>query len=144
VKDYCVKFLRFAGVGSIGFVIDATTMFILSFYIAAVPARGLAFWVAASANWWLNRQFTFAAQESGKPVRQWGRFIVASCIGFIPNWGCYWILMQVVDIKILFSEFESAEHLIQVLWPFVAMVPGILLGMLTNYRLADSWVFKPV
>jgi len=147
-----MKILRFAGVGSIGFVVDAATMFILSFYIAFIPARAIAFWVAATSNWWLNRHITFDASDTSKPVSQWGRFIAVSCIGFIPNWGCYWLLMQSIDINqlliaslIKYPELKSllVSHLdVEVAWSVVAMVPGVLLGMLTNYLLADRWVFR--
>jgi len=142
-----VKLLKFASVGSIGFAVDATVMFILSFYIAAIPARGCAFWVAASSNWWFNRRFTFKAGDSAKPLQQWWRFLAVSCIGFIPNYGCYWLLMQIVDIN-LFGTFLAQysllqlDHLIEMVWPFVAMVPGVLLGLLCNYLLAERWVFK--
>lgn len=27
-------------------------------------------------------------------------------------------------------------------WPYVAMIPGILLGMLTNFILSERWVFR--
>lgn len=27
-------------------------------------------------------------------------------------------------------------------WPYLAMIPGILLGMVINYTLADRWVFR--
>jgi len=142
-----MKLLKFAGVGSIGFAVDAAVMFILSFYIAPLSARALAFWIAASSNWWLNRQFTFKGNDTTRPLQQWRRFIIVSCIGFIPNWGCYWLLMQIVDINLLSSFFienysnPNLGYLLLTSWPFVAMVPGVLLGMLSNYRLADSWVF---
>ncbi len=147
-----MKILRFAGVGSIGFLVDASSLFLLSFYITPVVARTLAFWIVASSNWWLNRQITFAAKKSPLALQQWGRFIGVSCIGFIPNWICYWLLMTTVDINQLsefyvqqYPEFNSLiiNH-IEIIWFFSAMVAGVLLGMLTNYLLADRWVFRPV
>lgn len=147
-----MKILRFAGVGSIGFVVDAATLFLLSFYIAFIPARAIAFWVAATSNWWLNRHITFDASNTPNPMQQWGRFIAVSCIGFIPNWGCYWLLMQSVDINqllieslIKYPDLKSllVNHLdVEVVWSVVAMVPGVLLGLITNYLLADRWVFR--
>lgn len=146
-----MKVVRFACVGSIGFLVDVATMFFLSFYIAAIPARGIAFWTAASSNWWLNRKITFNAADKAKPMRQWGYFLATSCIGFIPNWGCYWLLMQFVDTEQLSAWLtnQSAElsylliktFPIEITWPFISMIPGVLLGMLTNYLLADRWVF---
>lgn len=143
-----MKVLRFACVGSIGFLVDALTMFLLYSYIAVIPARAIAFWIAATSNWWLNRHVTFAAGKTAKPMQQWGRFIAVSCVGFIPNWGCYWLLMQSVDVNQLsalsLNQYpELKNHLsIEVVWAFFAMIPGVLLGMLTNYLLADRWVFR--
>jgi len=145
-----MKLLKFAGVGSIGFIVDAAVMFALSFHILPMPARALAFWVAASSNWWLNRQFTFKHHDTTRPLQQWRRFLTVSCIGFIPNWGCYGVLMQIVDINLLSAfliESDANPNLVSLntmAWPFVAMVPGVLLGMLSNYLLAERWVFREV
>jgi len=108
-----------------------------------LSARGGAFWVAASTNWWLNRHFTFASTETSNTLQQWCRFIALSCVGFIPNWGCYWLLMQHVDVGLLFAESQRFSLLpLAPLWPFMAMLPGILLGMCSNYLLASRWAFK--
>ncbi|WP_028865896.1 GtrA family protein [Psychromonas aquimarina] len=143
-----MKVLRFACVGSIGFLVDAAVMLLLlSFYIAPVPARAFAFWAAASSNWWLNRHITFDAADTAQPMLQWGRFIAVSCIGFIPNWSSYWLLMHSVDINRLSALFlnqypELNPLALEMAWPLAAMLPGVLLGMLTNYLLADRWVFR--
>ncbi|WP_019616761.1 GtrA family protein [Psychromonas ossibalaenae] len=138
-----MKVVRFACVGGIGFLVDVATMFLLSSYIAPIPARGAAFWAAATSNWWLNRHITFDAGDTAQPMRQWGRFIAVSCIGFMPNWGCYWLLMHSVDVKQFVNQYPELNHLaLEMVWPVAAMVPGVLLGMLTNYLLADRWVFR--
>lgn len=147
LRGYSLKILRFAVVGSIGFIIDAIAMFLFSFYIAAIPARALSFWTAATSNWWLNRHLTFRSANSPKALQQWLRFIAVSCIGFIPSWGCYWLLMQFIDIEQYYQlaliQALPIDHLtIETAWPFIAMVPGVLLGMLSNYLLAERWVFK--
>lgn len=147
-----MKIVRFAAVGSVGFLVDAVTMLSLSFYITAIPARGIAFWMAASVNWWLNRHITFDAGDAPHAIRQWGRFIGVSCLGFIPNWGCYWLLMSATNINQLYqrvlnhypdlSVFGIHHNTLAMIWPFVAMVPGVLLGLLSNYLLAERWVFR--
>lgn len=139
-----MTFIKFACVGGIGFVVDALAMLVLSFYLPVIPARGIAFWIAASSNWWLNRCFTFKAVRRTNKLQQWLAFLAISCIGFIPNWGCYWLLIHHVDVAAWSLSFDqSAQSLILALWPFVAMLPGILLGMLSNYLFARGWVFKP-
>lgn len=128
------KLFRFALVGGLGFLVDLTAMLLLSFLLPWLPARAGAFWLAASSNWWFNRKLTFSSDDP-QYVRQWLNFLLSSCIGFIPSWGCYWWLMR---------DFSSADTLplYEVLWPYLAMVPGVLLGMVVNFLLADRWVFS--
>lgn len=126
--------IRFLCVGGIGFIIDASFLFLLGIYIPYSIARGLSFWIAASSNWWLNRNYTFVNSnvlkregEHGK-LRQWLAFLSASCIGFIPSWLCYFLLL---------------EHTLWAInYPVFAIVPGILSGMIINYLLAKHWVFN--
>lgn len=123
-------FIRFAVVGGVGFIVDSISLVLLNQLFPLVLARGVAFWVAASSNWYLNRHFTFLNGATARPaVAQWGQFLFASCIGFVPNWGCYWWLV---------TNTEWAE-----LHPVLAMVPGIGLGMCVNYALSKYWVFRP-
>ena len=126
-------------VGAGGFLVDVLVTYMLSQVVFAELARGVAFWVAASSNWWLNRQFTFSSNQKEQPLKQWLQFLGASSIGFLPNWGCYWLLMN-SDIGLATSSILSIE--ISIWWPYVAMVPGILLGMGVNFILSDRWVFR--
>jgi putative flippase GtrA len=125
--------LRFALVGASGFVVD-TTVLILLFEVAAVElllARSIAFVVAASSNWILNRLFTFAdACRAGRKSSQWGRFLVSAILSAIPNLGIFYLLMLFLP-----------EVLPAILF---AMCCGILAGYACNYQLARLWVFKSV
>jgi len=135
------KFLKFGLVGGAGFVVDLTAMTLLSAVMPVIPARAGAFWVAASLTWWFNRQFTFKSAERRAPLRQWLKFLLTACVGFIPNWGCYWMLIEWVDKSWLMQLAGSKGLLI---WPLVAMIPGILLGVVANFTLATRWVYRPV
>lgn len=132
-------FLKFAVVGCGGFVVDISVTFILSQFMLAEVARGAAFWVAASSNWWLNRQFTFSSAQRRQPLKQWLHFLSASSIGFVPNWGCYWILIN-SDLERTASSLLSVD--LSAWWPYGAMIPGILLGMVVNFILSSRWVFR--
>lgn len=57
------KSILFGLVGGAGFVVDVTAMALLSQSLTMSSARAGAFWVAASPNWWLNRQLTFKKQK---------------------------------------------------------------------------------
>jgi len=125
--------LRFALVGASGFIVD-TTVLILLFEVAAVElllARSLAFVVAASSNWLLNRHYTFAdACRAGRKSTQWLRFLGSAILSAIPNLGIFYLLMRILP-----------EELPAIIF---AMCCGILVGYACNYQLAKLWVFKTV
>lgn len=51
---------RFAVVGSLGFVVDAGVVYLLvPRLMGPLPAQGIAFFLALTATWLLNRTFTF-------------------------------------------------------------------------------------
>jgi putative flippase GtrA len=106
----------------------------MALFLPLPIARALSFWIAASGNWWLNRHFTFSDkkethinndQDKG---RQWLTFLIVSCIGFLPNWLCYSLLL------------EHTNWAVQM--PVIALIPGILIAMFLNFSLSKRWVFK--
>ncbi|MGF1687920.1 GtrA family protein [Photobacterium japonica] len=134
------RLIRFSVVGGCGFVVDVCALWVFSQWWPFAVARVGAFWLAASSNWWLNRHVTFHSAVKAPPRQQWMQFVVASCVGFVPNVGCYWVLMQWVTPLVMTMATESS--LWMMCWPYVGMVPGILLGMVINFTLADRWVFR--
>ncbi|RDL43814.1 GtrA family protein [Marinomonas piezotolerans] len=128
------QFIYFGLVGTLGFLVDAGVLWLLSHWLPYTPARAISFWVAVTSNWWFNRSFTFRnATSKESPQRQWGRFFCASLMGFIPNWGVFAILMSLGD-QLNWTGYTW--------YPYAAMVPGILLGMFINFGLSKVWVFK--
>ena len=134
------KILKFAVSGGLGFVVDVSAMTLLSAVLPVIPARAGAFWAAASFTWWCNRQFTFKGAEKSAPLRQWFKSLLTACVGFIPNWGCYWVLIWWVDDAWI-TQLAGENGLY--FWPLAAMIPGILLGMVANFSLATRWVYRP-
>jgi putative flippase GtrA len=131
-------FLRFAIVGGFGFLVDLTSMALLSIWLPHLAARGIAFWVAASSNWWWNRSITFREAKQSHTNKkaaalQFMQFLGGSVVAFIPNWGCYLILMSQ----------PPANMTLALLWPYLAMAPGILVGLVLNYAFSRFWVFSP-
>lgn len=128
------QFLHFGVVGTVGFIVDASILWLLSHWLPYEFARAISFWAAVTSNWWLNRIFTFKeAERNEKAHHQWGRFFLASLIGFIPNWGIFVLLIQWGSQQ-TFGDWA--------VFPYIAMVPGILAGMLINFVLSKMWVFK--
>jgi len=129
--SYC----RFALVGGFGFVVDLTSLILLSQCVPYPIARGLSFWVAASSNWWWNRHFTFSNNRHKKTaVLEWLQFLSGSLMAFIPNLGIYLLLIHVQPS----SQYQG----LTILWPYFAMIPGVAIGMCINYSLSRYWVFR--
>lgn len=122
-----MPFLKFAVVGGVGFMVDALLMLVFSSFLSLSVARGGAFWVAATTTWLGNRYFTFQSKNPQRKA-EWGKFMLAACISFVPNWGTFWLITQ---------YFPHSEYHVILL-----MVPGIALGMVTNFLFSQFWVFK--
>lgn len=128
---YC----RFALVGGFGFVVDLTSLMLLSQCVPYPIARGLSFWVAASSNWWWNRHFTFSNGRHKKTaVVEWLQFLSGSLMAFIPNLGIYLLLLHVQPS----TQYQG----LTILWPYFAMIPGVIISMCINYSLSRYWVFR--
>lgn len=86
-------FLRFCLVGIVGFVLDAGLTLLLSQAagLPPLPARIIAFVMAASATWLLNRNYTF---RSSVGAGTWVPYVLATSVGALINVGVYWSWLQ--------------------------------------------------
>lgn len=133
-----LKLGKFALVGGAGFMADAA-VFTLCFALGELPllfARVVAFFVAATVTWLGNRYFTFKditivqRQRRDASLReQWLKFIASACVSSLPNF-----LVFKVVLLVLGTQGGS---------PYIALVAGVLAGMVSNYTLSSRWVFKP-
>lgn len=118
-------------VGCFGFIVDLSSLFLFFdlLDIDLIPARILAFLLAAATTWYCNRHFTFSEFNLvGNRLKEWSRFLCSAIISAVPNIGTFYIL-----ILILPTTHE---------WIVVAMIAGIFFGYYSNYKLATGWVFK--
>ena len=119
----------FAFVGCVGFVVD-TAIFFLFFELAGIPvftARLIAFVCAATTTWAGNRILTFKHRTRVPRLMQWRKFMVAACFSALPN-----LLVFKVSLLVL----EGGQFA-----PYIALVLGVLAGMVSNYTLSSRWVF---
>lgn len=122
--------IRFALVGLSGFVVDLSLFIVLYQYLALplMNARVLAFFCAASSNWYLNRHFTFTNNRSRQNKKQeWLRFVTSAVLSAFPNLGTFYLLTRLLP--------DSQVSIL------VSMICGILIGYCSNYQLADKWVY---
>ena len=131
------KLSRFALVGAAAFLIDGVTLWLLYGLLPLPLARAIAFWVAASSNWYCNRRWTFTSRPAMPKARQYRQFLLSSPIAFVPNWAITLMMLSLPQPAVL----ERLGALTNPVWILLAMAPGVLAGMLINYRLSDRWVF---
>lgn len=123
-----VEFLKFGVVGAIGFVVDTATVYSLRPSVGVYAAGMLAYGVAATANWALNRTWTFRGRGDGPAHRQWMTFLAANLLGFVLNRGTFVALVALVPIC-------AAQ-------PILAVAAGAGAGMFVNFGLSRNFVFR--
>jgi putative flippase GtrA len=122
------QFVRFGVVGVLGFLVDTATVYAAKPVFGLYGAGALAYPVAASFNWALNRAWTFRGHGTGPRHHQWARFLAANAVGFVLNRGCYAILVT-------FSQV-CADN------PVLAVAAGAIAGLFTNFTLSRRLVFR--
>jgi len=119
--------LRFGMVGALGFLVNAGIVEALARPLGPGRAQLLAFPVAASATWWLNRRFTFGASGLAWH-REWMRYFAANAAGWLANNGVYYSLITLYPL--------AQAH------PSLAVAAGSLAGMGFNFLLSKRFVFS--
>lgn len=128
-RKLAAQFLRFGIVGALGFMWDTATVYSMRHVIGLTGAAILAYFVAASMNWLMNRLWTFRGTGSpGSMLRQWGTFLVANSLGFLLNRGTVLVLIQIVPL--------CEAH------PVLALMAGTLAGMFSNFTMSRRLVFR--
>ncbi len=93
MAEKIATFLRFCVVGTVGFVVDSGTTLLLTQIFEYDPYRSriVAFIIAATATWALNRRFTFRSERG---VATWIPYVVVTSIGAGINVGTYvvWLI----------------------------------------------------
>jgi len=120
-------FIRFACVGTLGLCWDTGTVYALRGLTGLYIAGALSYVVASTANWGLNRLWTFRTRIHGAAHVQWMKFIAANLIGFAINRGTYFILIS------FFIECHRQ--------PVLAIFAGSVTGLCFNYFLSKRFVF---
>lgn len=127
ILDYSL--VRFAIVGMGGFVVDSTVFSLLFVYLELplVTARVVAFVAAATATYLGNRLFTFQNKSEDR-LAQFIKYFAVVSFSAVPN---------LLVFKLLTMLFWQNN-----LGVAIAFVSGILIGMLSNFVLSRSLVFK--
>jgi putative flippase GtrA len=122
------QFLRFGVVGTVGFGVDTATVYALRSPLGLYEAGVIAYAMAATANWALNRVWTFRGLGSGPAHRQWALFLLANAVGLVLNRGAYMALIATVPVCAAY--------------PVLAVAAGAVAGMGSNFFLSRRVVFR--
>ena len=123
------QFVVFGVVGVIGFVVDTAVVYATRHWAGLYLAGTLAYAVAVTTTWWLNRVWTFRGLGNiGSIGRQWLAFVLASLPGLCLNLGSYFVLLTVVPVCATY--------------PVIAIAVGAVAGMFANFTLSRSMVFR--
>jgi putative flippase GtrA len=126
-----VRFLRFAFVGTAGFLVNELVLFIslhfvgLDKYQAWFPA----FAVAVTFTWWGNRTLTFRERAAKNNIAfEWLTFVLTNGLGALANFACYYALVKYVPPPVGN--------------PLLANVVGTLIGLVFNFTVSSRVVFR--
>ena len=121
------QFGRFSLVGVAAFAVNAGLVEMLAPSIGPVRAQMIAFPVAATAAWWLNRRYTFGASGLA-PHREWLRYVLANAAG--------WLINNAIYLVMVFNLALASNH------PFLAVAAGSIAGLAANFLLSRRMVFS--
>lgn len=129
VPAKALRFFKFGTVGALGFLWDSGTVYGLRPFIGLTAATLIAYFVAATLNWILNRFWTFkGAVCPDHPILQWLRFLLANSCGFLLNRGTVYTLFYTVPLCVK--------------QPVIALAAGAFAGMFANFNLSQKLVFR--
>jgi putative flippase GtrA len=122
------RFLSFALVGVLGFLVDASVLYLgLTLGLGLRLGRVISYLVAVTTTWLLNRIYTFKAPSGRKLWAEWAQFSVSQLGGAAANLGVYYILIR--------------ESPLVVRFPVLGVAAGSLSGLAINYAVARVFVF---
>lgn len=123
------QFLRFALVGTAGFVVDAAALTAaMALGLGPYGGRVVSYLAAVTFTWAMNRRFTFAGADPRRGTAQWGRFVaVNGVVGALVNYGTYAAL--VASVPLVATR------------PVLGVAAGSVAGLVFNFTLSKLWVF---
>ena len=126
-KGWVFELGRFCLVGAYGVLVNlAVFQGAVLLDVSLLLASAMAFFVAASSNFLLNRAWTFRGAPSRERTEvRWVKFLGASAAGLAANLAVLSLLTGWLDI-----------------WYLLAQLAGIAAGTLLNFQISRTWVFR--
>jgi putative flippase GtrA len=124
------SFVRFAGVGGVGFVVDSSVLYlcVYGFGIGVYLGRCISYLTSATVTWYLNRRFTFPAGRHHHKGWQWLTFVACSVIAGGLNYLAYAAYLRLAG--------QGPVNLL------VGVGVGACAGLSVSYTLARRFTFR--
>ena len=127
-----LSILRFAVIGALGMPVDwGVLQLMVHWGTGPYLGRMISWFCAATFTWAGNRYFTFAATRARGIIaigKEWVRYLAANAVGGLVNVGLYSVLVRFAPPPL--NDLT------------VALVCGVLLGLVFNFTLSNKLVFK--
>lgn len=140
------RFLRFAGVGIMGAIVDFGTMNLLTvlFRFPLVAAGTLSFVAAILNNYLWNRFWTYPDSRSKHALRQLGEFVIVSVMGLairvpILKMGEPWLLRSIKSVS-----FNPAWLGAETIAKNVILAFAVIVVMFWNFFVNRYWTYGDV
>jgi putative flippase GtrA len=122
------RLFRFALVGGVGFIVDATvlTLLVNGLGYGHYASRAVSFSLAVTVTWLLNRRWVF---QAGSPTgREYSGYFAIQLLGAFINLGVYVLVIELVPALAAI--------------PVVPLAFGSAVSMFSNYLLARRFVYR--
>jgi putative flippase GtrA len=120
-------FLRFGVVGFAGFLANTAVIYAVRGFLSLYAAGVLAWVMAATVTFSLNRAWTFRGRNAGRVHHQWLRFLAVNSVGFVLYYAIF---------SLLIAHFALCAA-----QPVLAVLGGVAVGMVANFTLSRKFVF---
>ena len=115
-----VQFLRYGVTGTIAFLVDFVSLYVLTEYCSLhyLISAAIAFLLSAVVNYLLSISWVFNRSRKDKPMLVLSVFILIGLIGFGLTELLMWLFTDVVSLHYLLSKIVASA--LVALWNFVA------------------------
>jgi len=124
------RFIKFAIVGGIGFILDTGTLYALIFLAGLAGdaertlAKAISFTLAVTSNFFWNRRWTYPESRSKPLGKQMMQFFALNLIGLGINLAVFTVvdslLVPLMDLKLAIGGAQVAAVTVALFWNFVA------------------------
>lgn len=124
------QLLQFGISGVAGFLVDAGIVALCTNTagMTPIPSQAIAFSVAVTVTWMINRNWTFAEHASAKWRQEWIRYVAANSVGAVVNNLVFSLLIVTMTL------FRNN--------PTYAVAAGSVAGMFFNFTSSKKLIFK--